>query len=86
MPVKNADIVVDHRRGLLMSRLEVRLGGSLFEDFTYLTPWWRRLLDDGMFPEDRYPLEVLTRICRDAPTYQMILDRLREPVAPAKRG
>ena len=77
VPVKDGRLSLAHRRGCLWSSLDIKLADAELARYVYLRPWWRAFLDDGMFPEDRFPLEVLSRICRGDEVHDVILERLK---------
>jgi hypothetical protein len=79
LPIDDKSTRVTHDRGMVFSRFTVTSGESQVAEHQYVTPWWRVLTDDGMFPERRFPLAVLTSICRDPARVGRMLEQLIEP-------
>lgn len=56
--LNEAETRVFHKKGLLVSTLEVH-SSHKEKIVRYITPWWRCLFDDGMFPEMQFHLEYV---------------------------
>jgi hypothetical protein len=52
---------VEHYKSMLLSEFKVLSADGIFRSVKYVTPWWRLILDDGMFPELLFPLEFLAQ-------------------------
>jgi len=52
---------VSHKRGWLFSQLIIVDEAGYGHSVKYVTPWWRLVLDDGMFPELQFPLKEFAK-------------------------
>ena len=77
--VLDSNLVLLHVKGFLLSTFSVKYNNLLVSKHTYITPWWRIFLDDGMFPENRFPLEVMGSILKDSERLGRFLEKWQEP-------
>jgi hypothetical protein len=65
--------------GIFRSRFEVIFEGKVHRRMNYMTPWWRAIFDDGMFPECRDPLRWLESQRRSPEHQERLLARFEDP-------
>lgn len=52
---------VSHKKGCLFSQLIIVDEAGYRHSVKYVTPWWRLVFDDGMFPELQFPLKEFAK-------------------------
>ena len=78
VPLGAGSTVLRHERGLVWSSLQIASDGKALVKLKFPTPWWRWLLDDGMFPQDRDPMEALAKFQLEPERISRVLAALRE--------
>ncbi|QDQ26689.1 hypothetical protein FNU76_10115 [Chitinimonas arctica] len=61
----DSSISCSHKKGLFFSELTITEKNAKKISLLYITPWWRIFLDDGSFPEDRFPLQEMAVVLSD---------------------
>lgn len=63
---EEASVALTHKKGLFLSELTVTINRKKHLSRLYITPWWRYIFDDGMFPADMTPLAEMARILQNS--------------------